>query len=409
MSLLKYYNNATSTWEPLALGSTGPAGPTGATGVQGATGPAGGPTGPTGATGPSGPTGPNGSDGATGPTGPAGATGASGPAGSPGGATGATGNEGATGATGLTGGQGPTGATGPPGPATTIGATGPQGATGEQGATGSQGATGATGLTGATGITGPTGPQGATGSTGLTGPTGPTGSTGLTGSTGPTGPVGATGSTGPIGSTGLTGSTGPVGATGSAGAAAGSNTQVQFNDAGSFGANASFTFDKVTGIANIATVKTTLLTTGANTTAGTITGNWSLSAGSLLQSTYADLAEYYSADKLYIPGTVLEFGGEAEVTLAGIESNKVAGVVSSEPAYVMNGNIKADHPAMIALIGRAPVRVIGHINKGDMLVSAGDGFAKSIATPKLGTVIGKAIESKHTDGEGVIEVMLGRL
>ena len=158
-----------------------------------------------------------------------------------------------------------------------------------------------------------------------------------------------------------------------------------------------------------ATFVGTTLTTGANTTAGTITGNWSLSAGSKLQSTYADLAEYYSADKAYIPGTVLEFGGQAEVTLAGIESNKVAGVVSSEPAYVMNGNIKADHPVMIALIGRAPVRVVGRINKGDMLVSAGDGFAKSISTPKLGTVIGKAIESKHTDGEGVIEVMLGRL
>lgn len=154
----------------------------------------------------------------------------------------------------------------------------------------------------------------------------------------------------------------------------------------------------------------TSLTTGANTTAGTITGNWSLSAGSRLTATYADLAEYYSADNHYNIGTVLAFGGEKEVTLAGEETNKVAGVVSAEPAYVMNSNIKCDHPVMIALIGRVPVKVVGKVSKGDMLVSAGNGFAKAvIAMPKVGTVIGKAISEKFDDGEGLVEVMCGRL
>jgi hypothetical protein len=124
----------------------------------------------------------------------------------------------------------------------------------------------------------------------------------------------------------------------------------------------------------------------------------------------ADLAEYYAADKIYIPGTVLEFGGEQEVTLAGIESNKIAGVVSSEPAYVMNGNIQAEHPVILALIGRVPVKVIGYVSKGDMLVSAGNGLAKSnILTPKIGSVIGKAIQNKWTEGEGVVEVLVGRI
>ena len=124
----------------------------------------------------------------------------------------------------------------------------------------------------------------------------------------------------------------------------------------------------------------------------------------------ADLSEYYAADKIYIPGTVLEFGGEQEVTLAGIESNKIAGVVSSEPAYVMNGNIQAEHPVILALIGRVPVRVAGYVSKGEMLVSAGNGLAKSsILTPKIGSVIGKAIQNKWSDGEGVVEVLVGRI
>lgn len=158
-----------------------------------------------------------------------------------------------------------------------------------------------------------------------------------------------------------------------------------------------------------ATFYGTTLTTGAVGTSGTITGNWTLTSGSRLQATYADLAEYYAADKLYIPGTVLEFGGDNEVTVAGIESNKLAGVVSSEPAYVMNGNIQAEHPVMIALIGRVPVRATGFVHKGDMMISAGDGLAKAaISTPKIGTVIGKAISSKSDDGEGIVEVMVGR-
>jgi hypothetical protein len=157
------------------------------------------------------------------------------------------------------------------------------------------------------------------------------------------------------------------------------------------------------------TVGATAITTGANTTAGTITGNWTLTAGSRLQSTYADLAEYYAADKHYPAGTVLDFGGEFEVTLAGIESNKIAGVVSADPAYVMNGMIHCNHPIAIALQGRVPCKVKGKVSKGDMMISAGDGFAKAtIATPKMGTVIGKALQ--NFDGEeGVIEVVVGRL
>ena len=156
------------------------------------------------------------------------------------------------------------------------------------------------------------------------------------------------------------------------------------------------------------TVGATALTTGANTTAGTITGNWTLSAGSLLQSTYADLAEYYSSDKRYGPGTVLMFGGNAEVTLADDGTNRIAGVVSSNPAYVMNSACAGEHVVPLALQGRVPVKVRGSIVKGDMMISGGNGYARPSRNPNIGTVIGKALED-FNGIDGVIEIAIGRL
>jgi hypothetical protein len=149
------------------------------------------------------------------------------------------------------------------------------------------------------------------------------------------------------------------------------------------------------------------LTTGANTNVGTITGNWSLSTGSRLQATYADLAEYYEADNSYEPGTVLEFGGDKEVTIAEDSTTRVAGVVSTNPAYVMNSTCKGEHVVAIALQGRVPCKVRGTIRKGDMLVSGGNGFARPSQLPVMGMVIGKSLE--NFEGEGVIEVAVGRL
>lgn len=154
------------------------------------------------------------------------------------------------------------------------------------------------------------------------------------------------------------------------------------------------------------TVGATVLTAGANTTAGTITGNWSLSAGSRLNATYADLAEYYEADTEYEAGTVLEFGGDKEVTLATDESMKVAGVVSSNPAYVMNATCQGI-AVPIALQGRVPCKVRGIIRKGDMMISGGNGYARPTHSPIMGTVIGKALE--NFSGEGTIEIAIGRL
>jgi hypothetical protein len=156
------------------------------------------------------------------------------------------------------------------------------------------------------------------------------------------------------------------------------------------------------------TVGATALTAGSNVTVGTITGNWSLSSGSRLNATYADLAEYYEADKPYESGTVVEFGGFKEVTIAEDGTTRVAGVVSTNPAYVMNSQCKGDYIVALALQGRVPCKVRGTVRKGDMLVSAGEGYARPMIHPYIGSVIGKSLE--NFDGvEGIIEVAVGRL
>ena len=150
------------------------------------------------------------------------------------------------------------------------------------------------------------------------------------------------------------------------------------------------------------------LTTGATGTSGTITGQWTLGAGSTLQATYADLAERYTGDRDYEAGTVLEFGGEHEVTLATEYTTRVAGVVSTNAAYIMNGDCGGEHVVTLALQGRVPCRVTGTVQKGDMMISAGNGLAKASRLPAVGTVIGKSLEN-FTGESGIIEVVVGRV
>ena len=158
---------------------------------------------------------------------------------------------------------------------------------------------------------------------------------------------------------------------------------------------------------NLILANASTITVGANTNIGYLTGNWQLTTGSRMQATYADLAEYYEADQDYEPGTVVEFGGEKEVTIAEDGTTRVAGVITTNPAYVMNTSCPGIAVA-IALQGRVPVKVRGTVRKGDMMVSGGSGFARPWNNAQMGMVIGKAIE--NFDGiEGVIEIAVGRL
>lgn len=132
--------------------------------------------------------------------------------------------------------------------------------------------------------------------------------------------------------------------------------------------------------------------------------------GTATEAEYADLAERFEADSVYEPGTVVELGGEKEITAVEEElSDKVFGVISTQPGFLLNGRAgKNDtHPA-VALSGRVPVKVIGKVNRGDRLVSAGNGLARAA---KLGeatsfNVIGRSLENKTTDTVDVINAIV---
>ncbi len=143
---------------------------------------------------------------------------------------------------------------------------------------------------------------------------------------------------------------------------------------------------------------------------GVIAGIWNLASGARLQATYADLAERFEADDTYDAGTVVELGGEKEITAVVDElSDSVFGVISSTAAYMMNsaaGNDKTHPP--VAISGRVPVKVKGKVKKGDRLVSAGKGYARS-AKPGEATAfntIGRSLTTKTTTDIGTVEAIV---
>jgi len=123
------------------------------------------------------------------------------------------------------------------------------------------------------------------------------------------------------------------------------------------------------------------------------------------------LAENYLGDNTYEPGTVVMFGGANEVTLSkGYMNNKVAGIVSTNPAHLMNAEMAGDFIVPVALQGRVPCKVVGKISKGDMIVASEDpGVGVASDNPKLGSVIGKALNDYDSTEVGTIEVVVGRL
>ena len=131
--------------------------------------------------------------------------------------------------------------------------------------------------------------------------------------------------------------------------------------------------------------------------------------GTATNARYADLAENYSSDKKYVPGTVVVFGGNEEITISTFSHDTaVAGVISTNPAHLMNSELDG---LPVALQGRVPCRVQGPINKGDRVVTSDvRGVAERLDMTKYqpGCIIGKALGS-IPDGEIVtIEVVVGR-
>jgi len=132
--------------------------------------------------------------------------------------------------------------------------------------------------------------------------------------------------------------------------------------------------------------------------------------GTAITAQYADLAERFASDMSYPAGTVVALGGAKEIT-AAIEdlTEDVFGVVSTRAAFLMNGDAGDDqtHPA-VAVQGRVPVRVTGTVKKGDRLVSAGSGLARSATRTEITAfnVIGRSLQDKTSAGEGTVEAIV---
>ena len=163
---------------------------------------------------------------------------------------------------------------------------------------------------------------------------------------------------------------------------------------------------------NIVSVKSdAFIPTSSNvTTLGSLTNWWSKSFTVAATAQYADLAEIYTSDSDYAPGTVLVFGGEAEVTQStASHDTRIAGVVSTNPAYLMNG---AESGIPVALQGRVPCQVLGPVVKGDRLVaSQHPGIAQRLNKElyEPGCIIGKALQDINGTDISTIEVVVGRL
>ena len=180
---------------------------------------------------------------------------------------------------------------------------------------------------------------------------------------------------------------------------------------------------QITG-GNITTAGQLTVNSGANVTAivngatsgvgniGTLATAFNTVFAKATTAQYADLAEVYTADATYLPGTVVSFGGTHEITISSISHNtQIAGIVSTQPAYLMNSTLNGEHTAEVALTGRVPCKVVGTIHKGDRLVAselAGVAGPLDTAQYQPGCIIGKALEEWNSGEIGTIEVAVGR-
>jgi hypothetical protein len=178
-------------------------------------------------------------------------------------------------------------------------------------------------------------------------------------------------------------------------------------------------------ITGAAITGTSLTVSTGNISGGNIVNNNSNGVGNIGSATtyfntvfakatsaqYADLAEMYVADADYPPGTVVAFGGTEEITQTVSPcSTAVAGVISTNPSYLMNSGQQGKHVLPVALTGRVPCRVQGPISKGDVLVSSTQpGVAQRIGTQyQPGCVIGKSLGYIDDTSIQTIEVVVGR-
>ena len=175
-----------------------------------------------------------------------------------------------------------------------------------------------------------------------------------------------------------------------------------------FGSAISVTGTTTLGTANINSVIASALSTPSITKSGTnavgtigqSNNRFGIVYAASISGAGADLAEKYLADAEYVVGTVMSVGGEKEVT-ASSEGDRAIGVVSSDPAYIMNDDLVGG--TKIALKGRVPVKIVGGIVKGQEIVAADFGCAKAGSE---GKVFGIALETNQDMAIKLVECVI---
>jgi len=186
------------------------------------------------------------------------------------------------------------------------------------------------------------------------------------------------------------------------------------------GDNLNLTGSNISAVTNITASGVLTINSGGSTTAivnggsnaagniGSSTGYFNTVFAKATSAQYADLAENYSADAEYPSGTVVIFGGTAEITVSNISHDtRVAGVISTQPAYLMN----ADNAGLpVALTGRVPCCVQGPVARGDRLVNINAGVAGRFdpALGEMGCIIGKSLQDITDQQVVLIEIAVGK-
>ena len=179
----------------------------------------------------------------------------------------------------------------------------------------------------------------------------------------------------------------------------------------------SVTIDTIQGLATTSTPTFAGITVPSITHSGT-TGVGDIGASgnkfgtvyaTAASAQYADLAEKYIPDRDIPPHSIVSFSGSAEITISTVSHDpKVAGVISSNPAYLMNDD--EENGVAVALTGRVPCYIMGPIEKGDCVVSsdiAGIGQKLNLTKYIPGCIVGKALESINDTSTQLIEVVVG--
>lgn len=123
--------------------------------------------------------------------------------------------------------------------------------------------------------------------------------------------------------------------------------------------------------------------------------------GTATKARYADLAEKYTTPGDLIPGTAVAVCSHPDHEVEPANSSQMCiGVVSTDPAYMMNCDAEGQY---IALKGRVPVRVVGPVKKGQAVYSWESGVCSTLATSGL---VGIALETNESQDEKLVECVL---